>query len=83
MSAQGLNESAEQYYIVSPEMPVHERTLVLRQDETFGVFNESGDIDTRARQDEGLYHEGTRYLSALAFTIAGGRALLLSARCAP
>jgi glycogen debranching enzyme len=79
MSAEGLTESAQAYYIVTPEIPVPERTLVLKQDETFGVFNESGDIDTRARQDEGLYHEGTRFLSTLAFRIAGGKPLLLSA----
>lgn len=79
MSAQGLSESAQQYYIVAPEIPIPERTLVLKQDETFGVFNEFGDIDTRARQDEGLYHDGTRYLSMLALSLAGGRPLLLSA----
>jgi glycogen debranching enzyme len=79
MSAQGLSESAHQYYIVAPEIPIPERTLVLKQDGTFGLFNEFGDIDTRARQDEGLYHEGTRFLSRLALTIAGGRPLLLSA----
>jgi glycogen debranching enzyme len=79
MSAQGLSESAQQYYIVAPEIPIPERTFVLKQDETFGLFNEFGDIDTRARQDEGLYHEGTRYLSMLALSLAGGRPLLLSA----
>ena len=54
MSAQSLSDSAQQYYIVAPEIPIPERTLVLKQDTTFGVFNEFGDIDTRARQDEGL-----------------------------
>jgi glycogen debranching enzyme len=79
MSAAGLSESAQQYYIVAPEIPIPERTFVLKQDETFGLFNEFGDIDTRARQDEGLYHQGTRYLSMLALSLAGGRPLLLSA----
>ncbi len=80
MSASGLSEeSVEQYYIVAPEIAVPERTLVLKQDTTFGVFNEFGDIDARARQEEGLYHEGTRFLSLLALSLAGGRPLLLSA----
>ena len=79
MAAQGLSESAQQYYIVAPEIPIPERTLVLKQDGTFGLFNEFGDIDTRARQDEGLYHEGTRFLSRFALSLAGGRPLLLSA----
>ena len=38
-----------------------------------------GDIDTSARHEEGLYHEGTRFLSRLTLTLAGGRPLLLSA----
>jgi glycogen debranching enzyme len=79
MSAQGLSDLAQQYYIVAPEIPIPERTLVLKQDETFGLFNEFGDIDTRARQDEGLYFDGTRYLSELSLSLAGGRPLLLSA----
>ena len=79
MSAEPLHESVQQYYIVAPEIPIPERTLVLKQDETFGVFNEFGDIDTGARQDEGLYHEGTRFLSRLALSLVGGRPLLLSA----
>jgi len=77
--AECLTDAAQQYYIVSPEIPNPERTLVLKQDDTFGLFNEFGDIDTEARQDEGLYHEGTRFLSRLGLTLAGGRPLLLSA----
>ncbi|MBX5460633.1 MAG: amylo-alpha-1,6-glucosidase [Steroidobacteraceae bacterium] len=79
MPAQGLSDLAQQYYIVAPEVPIPERTLVLKQDEIFGVFNEFGDIDTNARQDEGLYYQGTRYLSHLSLSLAGGRPLLLSA----
>lgn len=79
MAAQGLSEAAQPYYIVAPEVPVPEHTFVLKQDETFGVFNDYGDIDIAARREEGLYHEGTRYLSNLALTLLGARPLLLSA----
>ena len=79
MSSAGLSDSAQQYYIVAPEIPRPERTLVLKHGETFGLFNEFGDVDTRARQDEGLYHQGTRFLSSLTLSLAGGRPLLLSA----
>jgi glycogen debranching enzyme len=79
MSAELLNESVQQYYIVAPEIPIPERTLVLKNDATFGLFNEFGDIDTSARQDEGLYHDGTRFLSRLMLSLVGGRPLLLSA----
>ncbi len=79
MSVEVANESVQQYYIIAPEIPVPERTLVLKNDATFGLFNEFGDIDTSARQDEGLYHDGTRFLSELTFSLVGGRPLLLSA----
>ncbi|MGH8259097.1 MAG: amylo-alpha-1,6-glucosidase, partial [Steroidobacteraceae bacterium] len=52
--------------------------LVLKDDATFGVFNDFGDIDAGARQEEGLYHEGTRFLSQLVLKLAGGRPHLLS-----
>ncbi len=57
MPSAGLSEAAQQYYIVAPEIPRPERTLVLKHGETFALFNEFGDIDPRARQDEGLYHD--------------------------
>ncbi|HTW39095.1 MAG TPA: amylo-alpha-1,6-glucosidase [Steroidobacteraceae bacterium] len=68
----------QRYYIVAPEVPVPEHTLVLKDDETFGVFNDFGDIDAEARQEEGLYHDGTRFLSQLVLKLAGGRPHLLS-----
>jgi glycogen debranching enzyme len=79
MSTPSITGTVEQYYIVAPAIPRPERTLVLKQDQTFGIFNEFGDIDTQARQDEGLYHEGTRFLSNCTLSLAGGRPLLLSA----
>ncbi len=72
-------DPVEQYYIIAPEVPNPQRTLVLKQDETFGLFNEFGDIDAGARPDEGLYHQGTRFLSTFSLSLAGGRPLLLSA----
>ncbi|MBV8804535.1 MAG: amylo-alpha-1,6-glucosidase [Sinobacteraceae bacterium] len=79
MPTASLTEAVQQYYIVAPAVLRPERTLVLKHDETFGLFNEFGDIDTQARQDEGLYHEGTRFLSRYVLSLAGGRPLLLSA----
>ncbi len=79
MPTASVAEEVQQYYIVAPAVSRPERTLVLKHDETFGLFNEFGNIDTQARQDEGLYHEGTRFLSHYALSLAGGPPLLLSA----
>src|SRR6185312_15060037 len=78
VSAKSVNTAATEFYILAPEVPVPERTFVLKQDETFGLFNDFGDIAAGARHEEGLYHQGTRFLSRLALKLAGGRPLLLS-----
>lgn len=79
MAVERLSEAEQPYYILAPEVAVPEPTFVLKHDETFGLFNHFGDIDILARHEEGLYHAGTRFLSRLALTLAGGRPLLLSA----
>lgn len=78
MSAESVNTAATEFYILAPEVPVPERTFVLKHDDTFGLFNDFGDIAAGARHEEGLYHQGTRFLSRLALKLAGGRPLLLS-----
>ncbi len=66
------------YYILAPEVPVPERTRVLKHDTTFALVNDFGDVDADARHEEGLYHDGTRYLSRYVLGIPGGHPLLLS-----
>ena len=71
------------YYIQATSAPCTERALVLKQDDTFGLFDHYGDIDARERGEEGIYHRGTRFLSRLRFELLENRALLLSStvRC--
>jgi len=78
MVIQALTDAEQRYYILATDVPVAERTLILKQGETFGVFNEFGDIDAGARREEGLYNAGTRYLSGLSLSLASHRPLLLS-----
>jgi glycogen debranching enzyme len=78
LSVESVSASGAEYYILAPEVPVPEHTYVLKQDDTFALFNDFGDISAGARHEEGLYHEGTRFLSQLALKLAGGRPLLLS-----
>ena len=42
-----------------------ERSRVLKHGDTFAVFDHYGDIKPGGLGKEGLYHEGTRYLSCL------------------
>ncbi len=66
------------YYIQATSAPSTERALVLKQDETFGVFDYYGDIDSTERAEEGIYHRGTRFLSCLKLRLIESRPLLLS-----
>jgi glycogen debranching enzyme len=78
LSVESLAVAGSEYYILAQEVPVPERIHVLKQDDTLGLFNEFGDIAAGARREEGLFYEGTRYLSQFALRIAGARPLLLS-----
>jgi glycogen debranching enzyme len=78
VAAEQLINAGQQYYILATDVPVAERTFVLKQDETLGVFNDFGDIDADALREEGLYHTGTRFLSRLTLTLASHRPLLLN-----
>src|ERR1044072_2032156 len=55
-------------------------TAVLKHDDTFAVFDYSGDIGAFGNGEQGLYHGDTRYLSRFRLRLNGHRPLLLSAR---
>jgi len=60
-----------------------DRSRVLKDGETFGVFNRFGDIQPTEMGDRGLYYDGTRFLSRYLFRVAGVRPLLLSSSITP
>jgi glycogen debranching enzyme len=69
----------DQFYILASSSMADDRVEVLKQGETFGVFDRHGDIHPMLSSPQGLYHEGTRFLSRFEFSIGGQRPLLLSA----
>jgi glycogen debranching enzyme len=50
---------------------------VLKQGDSFAIFDSHGDIRPLGLGEDGIYHRGTRHLSGLLLTIAGRRPLLL------
>src|SRR6185503_9529940 len=70
----------DQFYILATASRAVERTAVLQHDDTFAVFDLFGDICAFGNGEQGLYHEGTRYLSRFRMNLNGRRPLLLSAR---
>jgi glycogen debranching enzyme len=55
-----------------------ERTLVLTHGDTFGVFDRRGDLHSGPSSRQGLFFDGTRFLSGLLMTIDRRLPLLLS-----
>jgi glycogen debranching enzyme len=66
------------YYILATSSRVDQRTRVLKAGDTFGVFDEAGDIRPVGSGEQGLYHEGTRFLSRVELRLGERRPLLLS-----
>ncbi len=68
----------DHYYILATSSRSDGRSRVLKDGETFGVFDYYGDVVPIGLGEQGLYHEGTRYLSRLELRLNGIRPLLLS-----
>jgi glycogen debranching enzyme len=66
------------HHILAVTSPADEQTRVLKHGDTFAVFDHYGDIKPGGLGEEGLYHEGTRYLSCLLLELEGGRPFFLS-----
>ena len=66
------------YHILAASSRADERTRVLKHGDTFVVFDHYGDIKPGGLGEEGLYHEGTRFLSCLVLELAGARPFFLS-----
>jgi glycogen debranching enzyme len=67
-----------EFYIRSSSARVDVRTLVLKQGDTFAVFDRFGDIETFGTGELGLYYQDTRFLSRLTLKLGKDRPLLLS-----
>ncbi|HSE65520.1 MAG TPA: glycogen debranching N-terminal domain-containing protein, partial [Gemmatimonadales bacterium] len=53
----------DQFYILASSSLAANRVEVLKHGETFAVFDRYGDIHQVIPGPQGLYHEGTRFLS--------------------
>src|SRR5262249_6200902 len=58
-------KETDPFYILAASPQADEQSRVLKQGDTFAVFDHYGDIKPSGMGEEGLYHEGTRYLSRL------------------
>jgi glycogen debranching enzyme len=77
VAAKALGDGGR-YHLVAASSLTDERTRVLKHGDTFAVFDHYGDIKPGGLGEEGLYHEGTRYLSCLLLELEGSRPFFLS-----
>jgi len=70
---------ADPFYIRTPSPFTDEPNLVLKNNDTFIVLDRHGAIRPARLGEEGLYHEGTRFLSRLTVRFDGQPPLLLGA----
>jgi glycogen debranching enzyme len=71
-------EKTDPFYILATSPLADELGRVLKQGETFAVFDHFGDFKPVGLCEEGLYHEGTRFLSCLLLQLNKDRPLFLS-----
>ncbi len=69
-----------QYYILAKSSIAEVQQRVLKHADTFAIFDRHGDIRPLGFEDQGLFCEGTRFLSRLHLKINGRSPLLLSSR---
>ena len=68
----------DRWYVLATSPRADDRTRVLKHDETFGLYDRYGDIQHLGLGEQGLYHQGTRFLSRLDLSINEQRPLLLN-----
>lgn len=67
----------EKFYILASSDRAAECSRVLKDGETFAIFDCHGDIQPIGLGEQGIFHDGTRFLSKMELRFAGARPLLL------
>ncbi|KFI22781.1 amylo-alpha-1,6-glucosidase [Nitrosococcus oceani] len=67
----------DQWYVPAASSHTDESTRVLKHNDTFAVFDRYGDIQHLGIGEQGIYHQGTRFLSYFELSINQRRPLLL------
>jgi glycogen debranching enzyme len=74
---------SQQYYIATTSPPADDRARVLKYGTMFAVFDRHGDMQPHGLGEQGLFYDGTRYLSQMIVRMWNERPLLLSSTIEP
>ncbi|HEY4221591.1 MAG TPA: glycogen debranching N-terminal domain-containing protein, partial [Myxococcota bacterium] len=69
---------ADRYYVLATSSPLDDRLFVLKDGDTFAIFDRRGDIRPLGPSTQGVYTHDMRYLSRCGLLVAGARPLVLS-----
>jgi glycogen debranching enzyme len=68
----------DKYYILASSSYADDRVLTLNYGDTFGIFDRWGDIKQMGTCSQGVYHQGTRFISDMELELNHYRPMLLS-----
>ncbi len=71
-------ELHDRFYIQVTSSRADDRTRVLKHGDTFAVLDRFGDVQPVGLREQGLYRDGTRFLSRFELRLGGRRPLFLS-----
>ena len=78
MATSDVIQIDDEWYVLASSSRADDRSRVLKHGETFAVFDRYGDIQHVGIGEQGIYHEGTRYLSTFEMSVNDHRLLLLN-----
>ena len=73
-----IDTNAKDFHISPDAVNIDERNQVLNHFNTFGLFDRFGNINPSGKKVQGIYHDGTRFLSRWELLLFGTRPLFLS-----
>jgi len=68
----------DKYYILASSTYADDKVCILNYEDSFGVFDRWGDIKQMGSGVQGIYHQGTRFISEMELEMNHYRPLLLS-----
>jgi N-terminal domain of (some) glycogen debranching enzymes/Glycosyltransferase Family 4 len=77
MASQDTSTDATSPHVLTTSSFADERSRVLKHGDTFAVFDHRGRIKPGALGEEGLFHEGTRFLSRFQMELEGRTLIVL------
>ena len=68
----------DKYYILASSSYADDKVCILNYEDSFGVFDRWGDLKQIGSGVQGIYHQGTRFMSEMELELNNYRPLLLS-----